>query len=120
MCYGPSSSDKHTKSSSRTAFSEILIRIVEQCCSVFASSEASELFTDQIHMIKLPDVGSILSSIHVLVQSANFIFAILLTILCGKCDASESVGCALEMCAADDVVSQLQCFPFFLDKPPTS
>ena len=63
-------------------------------------------------MIKLPDVGSVLSSVHALDQSANFVFAILLTILCEKFDVNESLGCALEMCSADVVVSRLQWFPF--------
>ena len=57
--------------------SHFLIWIVKQCCAVFASS-------DQIHIIKLPDVGSVLSSKHDLDQSANFVFAIFLTILCGS------------------------------------
>ena len=52
--------------------SHILIRIVEQCCAVFPSSEASQLSTDQVHIIKLPDVGSVLSSVHALDHSANF------------------------------------------------
>ena len=59
--------------------SHILIRFVEQCCTVFASSEASKHSTGQIHVIKLPDVGSVLSSVHALDKSANFV--ILLTTL---------------------------------------
>ena len=93
--------------------SHILIWIVEQCYTVFASSESSHLFSDQSYSVKLPDVGSILSSVHALDQSANFVFAILLTIVCGKSDVNESLGCSLEMCSADVVVSQLQWFPFF-------
>ena len=42
-----------------------------------------------------------LSFVHALDQSANFIFAILLTTLCGKSDVNESLGCSLEMCSAD-------------------
>ena len=79
---------------------------------MFASSEASLLSTDQIHVLKLPDAGSVLSSVHALDQSANFVFAILLTILCGKFDVNESLGCSLEMCSVDVVVSQLQWCPF--------
>ena len=87
---------------------------------MFASPEASQLSTDQVHIIKLPDVGSILSSELALDQSANFVFAILLTILCGKFDVNESLGCSLEMCSADVVVSQLQWFPFVSTHSPTS
>ena len=58
-------------------------------------------------MIKLPEVGSVLSSIHALDQSANFVFSIQLTIRRGKFDVNESLGCSLEMCSADVVVSQL-------------
>ena len=49
---------------------------------------------------KLPDVKSVTISIHALDQSANFFFTICL------------MGCSLEVCSADDVVSQLQWFPF--------
>ena len=76
---------------------------------VFTSSEASELTTDQVHTIKLPDVGGVLSSTHALDQSANFVLATLLTILCKKSDVTESF---LEMCSADVAVSQLQWLPF--------
>ena len=92
--------------------SHILIWIVEQCCTMFTSSEASELSTIQIHVIKFPDVGSVLSAVHALDQSANFVFAMILTILCRKLDVNKSLGCSLEMCSADVVVSQLQWFPF--------
>ena len=47
----------------------------------------------------------------VLMFAANFVFAILLTILCGESDVKESLGCSLEMRTADVVVSQLQWFP---------
>ena len=92
--------------------SHILIRIAKQCCTVFACSEASLLSTDQIHEIKLPDVGSVLGSIHALDQAANFVFAIFLTILCGKSDVDESLGCSLEMCSADVIVSEFQRLSF--------
>ena len=72
---------------------------------MFASSEASQLSTDQIHIIKLPDVGSNLSSVHALDQSANFVFAILPTILWEKSDVNESLGYSLELCSADVTVS---------------
>ena len=72
---------------------------------MFASSEASKLSTDQIHLIKLPDVRSVLNSVHALDQSANVVFASLLKILCGKFDLNESLGCSLEMCSADVVVT---------------
>ena len=88
--------------------SHILIWTVEQCCTVLASSEASKLSTDQIHTTELPDVGSVLGSIHALDQSANFVFAILLTIFGWESDTDYSLGCSLEMCSADVVVSQLQ------------
>ena len=81
---------------------------------MFASPEASKLSTDQVHIIKLPDVGSVLSSVHAIDQSAHFVFAILLTILCGKFDVNESLGCSLEMCSIDIVVSQFQWFLFVL------
>ena len=73
----------------------------------------SKLSTDQIHRIKLPDVGSILGSIHALDLSVNFVFAKFLTIFCGKSDVNESLGCSLEMCSADVVVSQVQWVPLF-------
>ena len=53
-------------------------------------------------------MGSALCSKHALDQSANFVFDIILTILCGKSNVNESLGCSLEMCSADVVVSQLQ------------
>ena len=96
MCLSPSSSGKHTKVVAVHCHSHILIWIVEQCCTVFASSEASQLSTDQVHIIKLPD--------------ANFVFAILLTILCEKSGVKESLGRSLEMCSADVVLSH---FPLF-------
>ena len=83
-------------------------------------SVASKLSTDYVHIIKLPDVGSVLSSVHALDQSAHFVFAILLTILCGKFDVNESLGRSLEMCSTDIVVSQFQWFPFVLKNSPTS
>ena len=67
-----------------------------------------QLSKSQGYVVKLPDVGSVLSSIHALDQSANVVFATLLTILCGKSDVDESLGCSSEMCSADVVVSQLQ------------
>ena len=90
----------------------ILIRIVEQLCAVCASSKSSRFSTDKVHVVKLPDVGSVLGYIHALDQPTNFVFAILLTILCEKSDVNESLGCALEMRSADVGVSQLQWFPF--------
>ena len=75
------------------------------CVCLFGS--LLKLSTDQIDIIKVTDVGSVLSSVHALDQSANFVLAILLTILCGKSDVNESLGCSLEMCSADVVVSQL-------------
>ena len=44
--------------------------------------------------------------------AANFVFPIFLTILCWKLDVNESLGCSLEMCSGDVVVSQLHWFPF--------
>ena len=90
----------------------ILIWIVKQCCAVFASPEASLLSTDQVHVTKLPNVESILSSIHALDPSAKFVFVIFLTIFCGKSDVNKSLGCSMEVCSADVVVSQFQWFPF--------
>ena len=112
MCSSPSSSDKH-RVIAMHCHSHILIRMVEQCCAVFASLEASQLSTDHVHIIKLRDVGSVLSSAHALDQSANFVFTMLLTILCGKFAVNESLSCSLEMCSADVAVSQLQWFPLF-------
>ena len=83
---------------------------------MFASSEASLLSTDQVHIIKLPDVGSIWSSVHALDQSANFVFAMLLRIFCGKSDVNESLGCSLELCSADVVVSQSSMISLCFDK----
>ena len=108
MCLSPSSSNKHSKVVAVHCHSHILIWIVEQCGDVFASSKASWLSTDQIRITKLPDVGSVLSPTHALDQSANFVLVTFLTILCGKSDVNESLGCSMEMCAADVVVSQLQ------------
>ena len=114
MCLSPSPSEKKKthKVIAAHCHPHILIRIVEQCCTVFASSEASQLSTDQVHIIELPYVGSVLSSIHALDQSANFVLAILLTILFGKSDVNESLGCSSEMRSADVVGSQLKWFPF--------
>ena len=58
-------------------------------------------------------MGSILSSVHALDQSANFVFAILPTFLCGKFDVNESLGCSLEMCSAVVVMSNFNGFPLF-------
>ena len=46
----------------------------------------------------------------------TFVFTILLTIFCWKSDVDESLGCSLEMCSADVVVSQLHRFPFVRQK----
>ena len=59
---------------------------------MFASSEASKLSTDQVHIIKLQDVGSVLSPVYALDQSANFVFAMTLTILCEKFDVNRVPG----------------------------
>ena len=74
--------------------------------------DSSDFRSDQIHTIKLPGVGSVLSSIHALDPYANDVFAILLSTFCGMSDVNESLGCSLEMCSADVEVSQLQWFPF--------
>ena len=87
-------------------------RIVEQCCAVFASSEAAQFSTDQVHVVKLPNVRSILCSVHALDQLANFAFTILLSIFRWKTNFHASLGRALEMCFADAVVSQLQWITF--------
>ena len=60
---------------------------------MFASSESSQLSTDQGYVIKLPDVRRLLSSMHALDQSGTFVFTILLAIFCWKSD----------MCSADVV-----------------
>ena len=98
----------------------ILSRIVKQCCDVFASSEASKLTTDQIDVTKLQDVRSVLTSIHALDQSANFVFAIFLTIHCGKSDVDDSLSCFSEMCSADVIVSQFQRLSFVRSNSLTS
>ena len=100
-----------TQSLHRALSSSHLRLSCEQGCTVLPSSETT-LSTDQVHVIKLPDVGNILSSVHALDQSANFVFATVLTILCRKFDVNKSLGCSLEMCSTDVVVSQLQWFPF--------
>ena len=84
MCLSPSSSETHTHiviavHCHRYIFVGVVVNNAALC---LPSSEASQLSKDQVHRIKFPDVGSILSSIHALDQSANFIFASLLTILC--------------------------------------
>ena len=73
--WSPSSSDKHTKVVTMDCHPYIFIRIVEQCCAVFASSESSQFFTNQGRVVKLPGVRSVLNSIHALDQSASFVFA---------------------------------------------
>ena len=83
---------------------------------MFASSEYSQLSTDQGHVVKLPDVRHVWSSIHALDHSANFVITIFLTIFCWKADINESLGCSLEMCSAAVVVSQLQWFSFLFDQ----
>ena len=80
---------------------------------MFASSEASQFSTDELDVVELPDVGSVLGSIHALDQFANFVFTVFLTILCRKSDVNESLGCSLEMCSADVAVSQCQRFSLF-------
>ena len=84
----------------------IFVWVVIQGCTVFASSESSRFSTNQVHLVKLPDVRSVFSFIHALDQFANFVFTIFLTIFCRKFDIYESVGCSLKMCSADVVVSQ--------------
>ena len=74
---------------------------------------ASKFSTDQVHVVKLPNMGSVLSSVHAPDQSTNFVLSILPVVLCGLFDVDESLGCSLEMCSADVVVSQLQWFPLF-------
>ena len=92
--------------------SHILVRVVVQCCIVFASSESSQLSTDHGHVVKLPDVRSILISIHVLDQSANF--TIFLAIFFWKSHVFESLGCYLELSLTGVAVSQLQWLFFVL------
>ena len=55
------------------------------------SPDVSQLSTNQVHIIKLPDVGSVVISVHDLDQSVNFVFVILLTILCGNFDVNKSL-----------------------------
>ena len=76
----PSSSDKHTTVITVCCYHHVSIWIVEQRGTVFASSESSNPSTDQGHIVKLPDVRSILSSIHALDKSANFVFTTFLTL----------------------------------------
>ena len=81
---------------------------------MFASSESSQVSTDQGQVLKLPDVRRVLSSTDALDQSANVVFATFLAIFSLKTDVYESLGCSLELCSADVVVSQLQwVFPLF-------
>ena len=87
----------------------VFVGVVEQCCTVFASFGSLPPFH---RSVKLPDVRRILSSMHALDQSANFVFTIFLTILCSKSDVCECLGCSLEMCSADVVVSKLRWFSF--------
>ena len=62
----------------------------------------------------MPDVRRILSPIHALDQSVNSVFTIFQTIFRWKTKVYESLGCALEMCSADVVVTPLQWFSFSL------
>ena len=87
------------------------VGVVEKCCAVFASSESFQLTTDQVHMVKLPDVRSTYSSIHALDQSANFVFTIFLSNFRWTADVCESLGGSSEIRSADVVVSQFQWFP---------
>ena len=74
--------------------------------------DSSDFRSDQIHTVKLPGVGSVLSSIHALDPYANVVFGIFLTTFCGMSDVNESLGSSLEMCSADVEVSRLHWFPF--------
>ena len=76
---------------------------------MFASSESSQLSTDQVDEVKLPDVRSIMGSIHALDQSDNFVITICLTIFCWKSDFDGSLGCPLELRSENGI------FIFFLD-----
>ena len=107
----PSSSDKHAQVVTVHCHTHILVRSVKQSCTVYASSKSSELSTDQGHVVMLPDVRRIFSSVHALDQSSNFLFTIFLTIFCWKTDGNESLGYFLELCSADVEVSQLQWIP---------
>ena len=108
----PSSSDKDTKSSPCTAILTSSSELWNSAARCLPLSEASQLSTDQGRVVKLPDVRRILSSMHALDESANFVFTIFLTILCSKSDVWECLGCSLEMYSADVVVSKLQWFSF--------
>ena len=103
-CLSPSSSDK--TQTRRHDHPHIFVGVVKQSCTVFASSKSPQISTDQV--VKLPDVRRVLNSIHALGQSANFVCTVFLTIFGWESDPDYSLGCSLEMCSADVVVSQLQ------------
>ena len=93
----PSSSDKDRKSSPHTAILTSSFELWKNAALFFSS----QFSTDQGHVLKLPDVRSILSSIRAPDQFANFAFAKCLTIFCWTTDVYESLGCSLEVCSAD-------------------
>ena len=73
MCLRPSSSATHTKSSPRIAILTYIFASWNNAALCLPlPSEASQFPTDQVHMAKLPNVRSILSSVHALDQPANF------------------------------------------------
>ena len=69
MCLRPSSSDQTNKIVSAHCHPHIFFRIVEQCCTVFALFGIHPTQNkNQIHMVKLPSVRCVLSSVHAIDQ----------------------------------------------------
>ena len=77
MCLNPSSSDKHTQSSPCTAILTSSLELWKKAALCYASSESYQFSTDQGHVVELRDVRRVLSSIHALDQTANFVFTII-------------------------------------------
>ena len=84
-CAGGSSAlnervSSHLITKSSTAILTSWFGLWNKCCAVFASSESSQLSTDQGHEVKLPGVRRVLSSVHAVDQLASCVFAIFLSI----------------------------------------
>ena len=104
MCSSPSSSDKHRKSSPCLPLSHLDSECGTMLHCVCLFESFLTLHRSDSHN---RDVGSISSPLDALEPSAD-VLVTFLTILRGKSDVNESLGCSLEQRSADVVVPQFQ------------
>ena len=108
MWSSPSSSDKHTMSSPCTAILTLSLELWNNAALCLPLRNPTNSPKIRVTWSSCQLWDRVLSSTHSLDLSANFVFAIFLTVLCWKSDVDESLDCSFEGCSADVMVSQLQ------------